>query len=60
MTSYKAHKSIKVPMALNTNNNINVQYNRFKFASRIKNINFGFPHTPMCVSTVYSVLSRAL
>ena len=34
-----------------------------KFASGIKNINFGvfFTHTPMCVnSTVYSVLSRVL
>ena len=28
-----------------------------KFASGIKNINFVFYHTPMCVSTVYSVLS---
>ena len=30
-----------------------------KFASGIKDINFCFfAHTPMCVSTVYSVLSR--
>ena len=32
-----------------------------KFASGIKNIIFGFyPYTPMCVSSVYSVLTRAL
>ncbi len=30
------------------------------FASGIKNINFGFTLTPICVSTVYSVLSRVL
>ena len=31
-----------------------------KFASDLKNINFVFTHTPMCVSTVYYVLSRVL
>ena len=30
-----------------------------KFASGIRNINFGFTHTPMCVSTIYSVLPES-
>ena len=32
-----------------------VYFNGGKFASVIKNINFGFINTPMCVSTVYTL-----
>ena len=45
-------------IGLERNGNGNIITIDVKFASGIKNINFGlYPYTPMCVSTVYSVLT---
>ena len=46
------HRRSKVKVEVKSLSNLNIR--NVKFASGIKNINFGFTHTQMCVSTVYS------